>query len=146
MISGPATCKRSIALVLLAAMSLAACNTPPSDPPQGEIIYLQSDEIRTLMQKMAVMLFNLELIVENPPTDDPKELRDAVVGQLAEIERVAIKLGAGPKRSNHYLIDRGIDRVVDEINRAEEAALAEPADFGPSLDIIQQCKRCHLMR
>jgi hypothetical protein len=132
--------------LILAFAVLGGCSATPPDTRQGEIVYLQSDEIRTLMQKMAVMLFNLELIVENPPTDDPLELQNAVVEQLGEIEKVAVKLGAGPKRTNHYLIDSGIDRVVDEIQRAQQAALAEPSDFGPSLDIIQQCKRCHLMR
>ena len=146
MIPGMATRKRSMSSVLVLALFLAGCTAPPSDTPEGEIIYLQSDQVRTLMQKMAVMLFSLEMIVENPPTDDPRELQDAVVEQLGEIEKVAVELGAGPKRTNHYLIDKGIDRVVDEIHRAQEAALAEPSDFGPSLDIIQQCKRCHLMR
>ena len=58
MISGPLTRKQSVASALLAAMLLAGCAAPPSDAPQGEIIYLQSEEIRTLMQKMAVMVFN----------------------------------------------------------------------------------------
>lgn len=146
MTPGPGMRRWLMLYLPLAFAMLAGCSVTPPETREGEIVYLQSDEIRTLMQKMAVMLFNLELIVENPPTDDPLELQNSVVEQLGEIEKVAVQLGAGPKRTNHYLIDSGIDRVVDEIHRAQEAALAEPSDFGPSLDIIQQCKRCHLMR
>ena len=137
---------RFLVPVLLALLVFGGCSAPPAAHREGEIVYLRNDEIRTLMQKMAVMVFNLELMVESPPTSDPEALQNAVVEQLGEIEKVAVELGAGPKRTNHYLIDSGIDRVVDEIRRAQQAAQAEPSDYGPSLDVIQQCKRCHLMR
>jgi hypothetical protein len=138
--------KPLLAMVLLVLTLATGCSTPVEEEREGEIIYLQSGEIRTMMQKMAVMVFNLELMVENPPTSDPGQLQNAVFEQLGEIEKVAVKLGAGPRRTNHYLIDSGIDKVVVEIRRAQEAVRAEPADFGPAMDVIQQCKRCHLMR
>ncbi len=138
---------RLILLVTATALLLAACAqpTPPAER-EGEIIYLNRNEIRTQMHKMAAMIFNLDLLVLDPPAISPDEQQRAVVEQLGEIEKVAMNLGAGPKRTNHYLIDSGIDRLVEEINRAREAAQAEPSDFTPSLDVIRQCKRCHLMR
>lgn len=138
---------KRLATVILVALLLGACARPaPPAQREGEIIYLNSNEIRTQMHKMAAMIFNLDLLVLDPPAISPDEQQRAVVEQLGEIEKVAINLGAGPKRTNHYLIDSGIDRLVEEINRAREAARAEPSDFEPSLDVIRQCKRCHLMR
>ncbi len=135
----------STTLLAACTLLLSACAAPTAEE-RDEIIVLNSSEVRTLMQKMAVMVFNLEDLVLAPNTADPGARQEAVIGQLAEIEKVAMNLGAGPQRTNHFLIDSGIDRLVTDLHLASDAASAEPPDYEPALDVIDQCKRCHLMR
>ena len=110
------------------------------------MVYLEHDEIRFMMQKMAAMVFNLDKLVTESPNLDDAERKYAVIEQLGEIKKVAIKLGAGPKKTNHYLIDKGIDRFVDDVELARNSAQVDPPQYDPAVRLIDQCRRCHIRR
>ena len=125
---------------------MSSCTTVKDAEDDNEVIYLEYDEIRFMMQKMAAMVFNLDKLVTESPNLDDIDRQYAVVEQLGEIEKVAIKLGAGPKKTNHFIIDNGIDRFVDEVEVARNSAQADPPQYDHAVRLIDQCRRCHIRR
>ncbi|MGI9317625.1 MAG: hypothetical protein ACR2QW_09860 [bacterium] len=136
---------KCLVLFCWAAMA-SSCATVEAPATEQEVITLEHDEIRFMMQKMAAMVFNLEKLVADSPALNDDERQYVVIEQLGEIEKVALKLGAGPSKTNHYVIDNGIDRLVDEIKVAQSAARTDPPQYDPAFHLIDQCKRCHIRR
>lgn len=99
-----------------------------------------------MMQKMAAMVFNLEKLIEDSPNLPNDQRQYVVIEQLGEIEKVAIKLGAGTSKTNHYVIDRGIDDLMDEIKLAKSSVTEDPPQYDPAVDLINQCRACHIRR
>ena len=128
------------------AVTLSACTSVENAEVDQEVVYLEHDEIRFMMQKMAAMVFNLDKLVSESPNLEDYERQSAVIEQLGEIEKVAIKLGAGPKKTNHYVIDSGIDRLVEEVQVARNSAQSNPPHYDPAIGLIDQCRRCHIRR
>ena len=124
----------------------SSCTSPANKAPDHGVVYLEHDEVRFMMQKMAAMVFNLEKLIEDSPNLSSDEQQFVVIEQLGEIEKVAIKLGAGTSTTNHYVIDRGIGDLVDEIKLAKNAATEDPPQYDPAFGLVKQCRACHIRR
>jgi hypothetical protein len=125
---------------------IAACTTTGNSSSDDPVVYLEHDEIRFMMQKMAAMVFNLEKLVGESPNLTDAERQYAVVEQLGEIEKVTLKLGAGSGKTNHFLIDSGIDNLVNKIAVARTEANGKPPQYSTAQELISQCRGCHLKR
>ena len=132
--------------VFCGVFAVASCSTVESSDVDQEVVYLEHDEIRFMMQKMAAMVFNLDKLITESPNLEDTERQYAVIEQLGEIEKVAVKLGAGPKKTNHYVIDKGIDRLVEEVQVARNSAQGDPPEYDPAVKLIDQCRQCHIRR
>ena len=132
--------------MICCVFAATSCSTVESPEVEQEVVYLEHDEVRFMMQKMAAMVFNLDKLITDSPNLEDTERQYAVIEQLGEIEKVAIKLGAGPKKTNHYVIDKGIDRLVDEVQVARNSAQGDPPQYDPAVKLIDQCRRCHIRR
>lgn len=132
--------------VLVCITIVSSCATPANTATNQEVVYLEHDEVRFMMQKMAAMVFNLEKLIEDSPNLPNDQRQYVVIEQLGEIEKVAIKLGAGTSKTNHYVIDRGIGGLVDEIKLAKSSATEDPPQYDPAVGLINQCRVCHIRR
>ncbi|MGB5708213.1 MAG: hypothetical protein WBM41_15435 [Arenicellales bacterium] len=135
-----------LAISLYMVGFIAACTTTGNSSSDDPVVYLEHDEIRFMMQKLAAMVFNLEKLVGESPNLTDAERQYAVVEQLGEIEKVALKLGAGSGKTNHFLIDSGIDKLVNEIAAARTEANGTPPQYSTAQGLINQCRGCHLKR
>lgn len=135
-----------LAILLYVVGVIAACTTTENSSSDEPVVYLENDEVRFMMQKLAAMVFNLEKLVEESQNFSDAERQYAVVEQLGEIEKVALKLGAGSSKTKHFVIDSGIDTFLNEIAMARTEAKGTPPQYTTAQGLINQCRGCHLKR
>lgn len=135
-----------LAISLYVVGMIAACTTTENSSFDEPVVYLENDEVRFMMQKLAAMVFNLEKLVEESQNFTDTERQYAVVEQLGEIEKVALKLGAGSGKTKHFVIDSGIDNFLNEIALASTEAKGTPPQYTLAQGLINQCRGCHLKR
>jgi len=110
-------------------------NSPPFD-------YADGDELRSRMHQLAWELQQLDLTlatqVDNSPT-----LRQEVVDNLSNIERIAGYLQSGDLSSRHTFLQNGMDRFLADVGKARiDATLGTPRYYMAGR-ISGSCVNCH---
>jgi hypothetical protein len=103
--------------------------------------YLSEGQIHSVMGQFALHVRRLDaLLAEGEERGVP---RDHVVELLRAMEQLAQTLGSGEVRSNHPMLDEGIDGFRGRLGAARRAAERDPPNYYLAGTVSGACGYCH---
>ena len=114
-----------------------------SYPPN--MVYLDSDQIESAMQRLNTSMWTINDIFDNNEYISSYE-RERIISLLQQMEEEAIQLGAGTQKTNHLFIDENIDQFKYDIEAARKAVVAEPPNYYLAGRLSGSCIACHVRR
>lgn len=135
----------SLIAVLFASAVLGGCAEIRKATYPPDFVYLENQEVRTSMQKMAISIGKLDRILSDPEHQSANK-KEEVNAELSNIEIISRSLNTGGKESNHPLIDQHMENFRDKLSMARSAAQADPPDYYPAGRLVGQCQGCHIQQ
>jgi len=134
--------KLKVLFIILAGTMLQGCAQISKATYPPDFVYLNKQEIRTTMQKMAASISNIHALLSDT-NHSQDQMRDKVSAELKNIETATRELGTAGKSTNHPLIDNHLDGFRDELIAALRAVESDPPDYYPAGRLVGQCHGCH---
>lgn len=136
---------RPLGLILLTFLpitcsDLARAVRTVTYPP--DFVYVDSQELRSRMQRFGYELRQLDLALTNADSENP-ELQQQVIEILRNIERVGGELQAGDAGSNHPFLQDGMPNLLAEVRRARMGASLSPPRYYAAGRVSGACVNCH---
>jgi hypothetical protein len=104
--------------------------------------YLTEGEIHSAMGQLAVHVRALDALLAEGETRGGAQ-RDEVVELLRAMEQDTRVLGSGDVRSNHPMLDEGIDAFRERVASARREAQADPPSYYLAGTVSGACRYCH---
>jgi hypothetical protein len=142
--------RRTSYIVLLAAVVVAAiagCAEIRKLTYRDDFVYLDKKEVESLMQDMGDAIDRLEqLVTEASESDTDTDQQKKIVSELGTIERIAIRLNGGYKRTNQFFISEHIGNFISDVGSAKMMASLSPPKYSKAKEINNSCQACHQHR
>ncbi|MGB5706404.1 MAG: hypothetical protein WBM41_06200 [Arenicellales bacterium] len=135
----------SLIAVLLASAMLGGCAQIRKATYPPDFVYLEKQEVRTSMQKMAISIGKLDRLLSDTEYQSSTKKED-VNAELTNIEDISRSLNTGGNQSNHPVIAQHMENFRDQLSMARRAAQADPPDYYPAGRLVGQCQGCHIQR
>jgi hypothetical protein len=107
--------------------------------------YLTQKQIETTMGQLALGVEQLNAVMEAGPEIDSEE-RELILSLLSQMEQDTKPLGLGGWPSNHPRISTNVERLREDLRRAQRAVEAEPPNYFWVGSISAACSHCHAPR
>ncbi len=130
--------------IALTAVLFSACADIRKLTYPPEITYIDRNELRSAMYRMASALQQLDaLIVEETSVEPPHQ---KIMHQLGTIEHAANDLASGNTVTNHKAIDEHMDQFLADVAKARLMANASPPNYYYAGRLSGSCGACHQFR
>jgi len=142
------TVRRTSLIVLLAAAVVAAiagCSEIRKLTYRDDFVYLDKKEVETLMQNMSESISRLEQLVAEASESDVEQQKK-IVSELGTIERIAIRLSGGYKKTNQFFISEHMGDFISDVGSAKMMASLSPPRYSKAKEINNSCQACHQYR
>jgi archaellin len=140
--------KRAYYIVLLATIVVAAiagCAEVRKLTYRDDFVYLDKKEVESLMQNMSEAIGRLELLVSEASESDVEQQKK-IVSELGKIERIAIRLSGGYKKTNQFFISEHMGDFISDVGSAKMMAGLSPPKYSKAKEISNSCQACHQHR
>lgn len=126
--------------------------TYPSD-----IVWLDTSDVESVMQQMAVSLGRLDTMITSlNETDSTSTHNENILSELAQLEKLANTLNMGTTinrdnesveiASNHPLIDEHINQFINQVSRARLQLELDSQSYYAVGQLSGSCNACHRLR
>ena len=113
--------------------------------PPG-FIYLEKREVKSTMHRFAANLNYINAILSKEKIVSEKSRTD-IIEHLQDIERAAIKLGAGQAgATNRCLINHNISQFKDAVSQSVKMIQRTPPNYYYAGNLTGRCSACHTKR
>lgn len=135
-------------MLLVAMFSIVACSSNGNNDSFPQVAYpppfdyIDGEELRSRMHQLAFELQQLDLSLLGQ-IDDRTDVRDDVVENLQNIERIAGVLQEGDLSSAHPFLLDDMDRFVADVQRARMDASSTNPRYYMAGRISGSCVNCH---
>jgi hypothetical protein len=133
-------------LPLAALLGLCACAELAREVREytypRDFEYLTEGEIHSVMGQFALHVRKLDVLLAEGEERGAVQ-REQVVELLRAMEQLASTLGSGEVRSNHPMLDEGIDAFRGRLAAARGAAEREPPNYYLAGTVSGACVYCH---
>jgi hypothetical protein len=137
--------KHTFLITLLTLILLAGCAQLRELTYPQDFVYLEKEEVESLMQNMERGLRRLNLLVAEASQDDT-ELQKNIVAELDSIEHIALRLSGGHKQTNQIVIGDHIEQFIADVSMAKTYAKISPPNYTKAKKIKNGCRACHQYR
>lgn len=129
-----------IALLLL----VNACSDLRKLTYPENITYIEKNELHDVMQRMSVVLAELDQIVA--AVTSPHQADRQVLAQLEKLDLICAELEGGNTITNHSVIDDNIEQFRNDIAHASLMVSAMPSNYYYAGKLSGSCTACHQYR
>ncbi len=109
-----------------------------------QITYIEKNELQGVMQRMSVVLSELDQIVAG--TSNTQMANQQIVAQLQKLDLICAELDGGNTITNHSVIDENIETFRNDIAHASRMVSAIPANYYYAGKLSGRCSACHEYR
>ncbi len=132
-----------VTVLLVASATGCAWVRKATYPP--DFVYLEHTQVVSAMAEFNVDIWRIDDIIAGSETILPYQ-RDEIIGILQHMAKLADRLGAGPRSTNHLLIDENIDEFKNQVLEALRFVEKDPPNYYLAGRLSGGCMACHQRR